>query len=178
MLTLILLGLLLFLGLAVATLWLYGRRGDAGVVRASVTIDRPPHELWSWLTEAERLIAWVGWLEEVRELEPGDADGLGMRQVFVMNDPHLKERVELESVIRTLRLHERVDLDLSARLGFEGSVRYALTEVGDRSTRLDYEGRFRFLRWFARLMEPFVTPQAQRKLDEDLVRLKALAEGR
>lgn len=168
-----------FLGLvALAALWLRGRRSDAGVVRSSVTIHRPPRELWSWLTEAERLLAWVGWLEEIRPVEPGDADGLGARDVFVMNDPQMKELVELYAVTRTLRKYDRIDVDLSARMGFEGSVRYALTDLGDGATRLDCEGRFRFLRWFARLMEPRVTPQAQRQLELDLERLKELAEGR
>lgn len=176
MLPLIVVGLL---GLvALVALWLRGRRSDAGVVRSSITIRRSPRELWSWLTEAERILAWVGWLEEIRTVDPGDADGLGAREVFVMNDPSMKERVEMESFTRTLRKYERIDVDLSAEMGFEASVRYALTDLGDGVSRLDYEGRFRFLRWFARLMEPFVTPQAQRKLDLDLERLRELAEGR
>jgi hypothetical protein len=172
-----LLAILGLLALSTAGLWLYGRREDAGVVRASTTIERSPQDVWTWLTEGERMVAWIDWLREVRPLEPGDGDGVGARDVFVLHDPTTRRDQEIEVTTRTSRKFERIDLDLVAAEDLDGTVRYALTDLGDRRTRLDYEGTFRFRRWFARLTEPLVTPQSRAQLTADLTRLKALAEG-
>jgi hypothetical protein len=39
-------------------------------------------------------------------------------------------------------------------------------------------GLFQFSQWFANLMEPVITPQAEKKMAADLARLKALVESR
>jgi hypothetical protein len=172
--------LLLLLGLLAAGgagVWLYGRREDAGVVRASTVIERSAPDVWTWLTEGERLVAWIDWLREVRALETGDGEGVGAKDVFVLHDPTTQREQQIEVTTRTSRKFERIDLDLAAADGLDGTVRYALTDLGERRTRLDYEGTFRFRRWFARWAEPFVTPQTRLQLAADLARLKALAEG-
>ena len=59
---------------------------------------------------------------------------------------------------------------------FEGDISYRLKEAGENKTALEYDFRYRYETFFARLMEPLITPQAQKKLDGDLARLKQLAE--
>lgn len=60
--------------------------------------------------------------------------------------------------------------------GFDGDIRYVLEEAG-ASTTLRYIGDFRYKPFMLRLLEPLITPSAQRKLEGDLMKLKSVVEA-
>lgn len=167
-----LLGLVLVM---VGVLWVLGRRGDAGRVQASVDVDRPPAEVWAWITEPEKEKAWVSWLVEVK------ADGparVGSHQVWVMEDRNNgNARVQIGSVATAVEPGRRLEVRLSAPGMFTGDAVYALEDLGNGQTRLAVDSRYRYDMAFARLMEPLITPSAKKKFLEDLSRLKTLAES-
>jgi uncharacterized protein YndB with AHSA1/START domain len=161
---------------AAAVLFALGRRADAGRLAAAVEIARPPAEVYAWLTEPDRLTKWVGWLVEVRPVGSGPR-GVGSREVWVMDDPNMKQRLEVQGVLTALDPGRRVSARIELPRGFEGEYTYTLAEAGAGRTRVEHVGTYRYHHWFARLLEPVVTRQAQKKLVEDLARLKSLAEA-
>ena len=42
---------------------------------------------------------------------------------------------------------------------------------------MESTGEYRYTMWMAKLMEPLITPSAQKKEDADLARLKTLVEA-
>jgi uncharacterized protein YndB with AHSA1/START domain len=159
---------------AVIVLLILGRRESAGRMQASIDIARPPSQVFAWLTETDTLLRWVGWLVEVRESGP---PGVGARRVWVMDDPNMNQKVE---VIGDVTAHEppnRLGVRTSMEGGFDGTVTYTLTELGDGRTRLEGTSEWRFHHWFANLLKPVVMRQARRKMRDDLARLKSLVEA-
>jgi uncharacterized protein YndB with AHSA1/START domain len=156
-------------------LWVLGRRADAGRVQASIDVDRPPAEVWAWITDPKKEKAWVSWLVEVREDGPAK---VGSRQVWVMEDRNNgNERVEIASVATSVEPGRRLGVRLSAPGMFTGDAVYTLSDLGNGRTRLATDSRYRYDMAFARLMEPLITPSAKKKFVEDLARLKTLAEA-
>ena len=52
-----------------------------------------------------------------------------------------------------------------------------LEALGPTGTRLSYRGVFQYQHWLAKLLEPIISRSARQKLDEDLARLKQLAQA-
>ena len=167
----------LLMALAIAGLVVAGRRANAGRVRSAIAIDRPAATIWPWLTEPAKLTRWVGWLEEVRELDPGDAEGVGELAIFVMNDPQMKETVEIETRVIAAEAPHRLELRFEAPVGYVGALSYVLEDSGESSTQLICDGRYALVPALARLMEPVVTRQARLKLRGDLARLRDIIHG-
>ncbi|HRC87016.1 MAG TPA: hypothetical protein PK413_15515, partial [Thermoanaerobaculia bacterium] len=111
--------------------------------------------------------------DEIRPLNP-EVQGVGARELFVMSDPNMKGKMEMEVETTVFEPPHHVTVKVGVPKGFTGSVDYLLTDLRGR-TRIDYDGQFRYDHWFARLMEPLVTPQARKKVAEDLDRLVNLA---
>jgi uncharacterized protein (TIGR03067 family) len=156
--------------LGVGTLFGLGLRTDAGVMRSSIEIAAPPATVWPWLTQGERLKAWVGWLVEVRPTGP-------QREVWVMEDRNNgNARVEIEGTSTLEDPPRRLETHTITAGAFEGDQAFKLTDLGGR-TRLDMESRFHFSQWFARLMEPVIAHEAHVKMIDDLARLKTKVEG-
>jgi hypothetical protein len=61
---------------------------------------------------------------------------------------------------------------------FDGEESYKLVDLGNGRTRMEILGRFHYAQWFANLMEPAITPQAEKKMVADVARLKSLVEKR
>jgi hypothetical protein len=59
---------------------------------------------------------------------------------------------------------------------FTGSQTYQLTDLGGARTRVEIASRIRYTSWFARLLEPVLTPSATCKLAQDLATLKTEVE--
>jgi uncharacterized protein YndB with AHSA1/START domain len=140
----------------------------------TVEIARPASEVFAWVTEPARLTRWVGWLDEVRDESPGVV-GVGQRHRWIMDDPNVREQVELFTDTTRYLPPNLVEFDLSAPMGFTGWVRYQLEDLGGR-TRLAYAAEFEYHHWYARLLSPLVTYQAGMKVADDLERLRQLAE--
>jgi len=162
--------------LAVLVLLVLGRRADAGVLNGTVQIARRPEDVFPWLNEPDKLTRWVSGLVEVRSETPGQR-AVGTREVWVMDDPNTKQRVEVGGEITALEPDKLLSVRISMPGAFEGEITYTLTAAGPGLTRVDEAGRFTYHNWFASLIEPILTSQARKKLEGGLARLKEQAEG-
>lgn len=171
--------LLLVLALAVVAvlgLLAAGLRGEAGQVDVTVEIGRPAAIVFPWLHEGDKVKQWVSWLKEVRPLTPVK-NGVGTREIWVMQDANNGNTpMEIVSEGTLYDPPRRMAAKLTARDAFTGGVTYELTESGGRTT-LRYRGSFEYQHWFARLLEPLITPEARKKLVGDLATLKRLVEA-
>lgn len=166
----ILIGVIALLVLAAATLWGMGLRKDAGVMRSTIEIAAPPQVIWEWITESDKVRAWVGWLVEIREVGPH-------HEVWVMEDRNNgNARMEIDGVSTLEDPPRRLQAHTVTAGAFEGEQGFVLTDLGGR-TRLEMTSSFELKQWFARLMMPVVKYSAQAKMVEDLARLKTKAEA-
>jgi uncharacterized protein YndB with AHSA1/START domain len=148
-----------------------GQRHDAGVVRGSVEIARSPEAVWPWLTDPAKLRTWVGWVVEIRNVSTND-------EIWVMEDRNNgNARMEIHASTMALDPPRRIVEHLSVPQSFQGNQEYRLTNLGGGRTRLEVEGHWHYDQWLFSLMEPLVTPEARKKLVEDLERLKSLIES-
>jgi uncharacterized protein YndB with AHSA1/START domain len=160
--------------LAVVTLLILGQRAGAGINRASIEINKPPAQVWTWLEEKDKFKQWVSWTVDVKDSGP---NGVGGKRRVTMKDPNMGgELVYLDSVTRVYEHPKRLEVGVTSPIGFDGTVQYDLEDLGGR-TRLSVVGKFKYHHWFANLLEPLVTPQADEKERADLATLKRLAEG-
>ena len=158
-------------------LMLGGARGESRL-QATIEIARPASVVFDWITDPLRVQSWVGWLVEIQSLTPGDP-AVGSREVWVMEDRNNNnQRMEIASEIISLEKDRSLSARLRAPGGFEGTVSYALEPLGSGHTRLQYVGDYKYEHWLAKLLEPIIARSAQQKLEEDLARLKQLAEAR
>jgi uncharacterized protein YndB with AHSA1/START domain len=163
-----------------AVLLVMGRRANAGVAQASVEISAPPDQLWKWLDDGDRLKQWVSWLVEVKYPDPQKAHGVGASRIWVMKDENnggalmqIVSRFTEYTPPSNLTLHV-ADTDGM----FVGDETYRLVDLGSGRTRLEVRSRAHYNEWFAALLEPLITPAAEKKLVMDVNRLKQLAETR
>ena len=163
-----------FLALAVVVLLILGRRESAGRLQGAIEIDRPPSEVFAWITQKDKLTRWVGWLVDVRENGPL---GKGARRVWVMDDPNMKQTIEIIADVEAYDPPRGLRLHTSMAGGFDGTNTYTLVDLGQGRTRLEADSRFQFQHWVVRLLKPIVAHQARRKMHNDLARLKSLAEA-
>lgn len=168
-------GLLGLVVLCVLGLWLMGMRSGAGRSVHSVVVARPTADVWEWITDPAKVKQWVSWLVEIRTAETGPPR-VGMTEVWVMDDPNMKQQIEIQGRITEVTPLQSLSVAISMPGQFEGSTTYTLTEV-EGGTRLDTDGRFRYTHPLIRLLEPIVTPEADKKMRADLTRLKSLAEA-
>jgi uncharacterized protein YndB with AHSA1/START domain len=160
---------------AVLVLMLMSFRRGAGTMTTVIEIDRPPEVVWPWLTEADKQKQWVSWLVEVKDLTP-DVKGVGKKFAWVMDDPNMKQHVEIVGELIAEEPLRLSTVRLSSEIGFDGTSTWTLTDLGGR-TRFESEGKFRYDKWLYRLMEPMITPQAKKKQELDFAKLKSLVEA-
>jgi len=161
--------------LAVVALLAMGQRTGAGVVAASVSIRRPAAQVFPWLVDAEKNKQWVSWLREIRVISPG-VNGVGAKEVWVMADQNNGGApMEIASESTVYEPPRRLGARLHAADLFDGEVSYELVETnGDTEVRS--HGRYHYHHWFARLLEPVITPEARKKFVADLATLKEKVE--
>lgn len=162
--------LLGLLAVAVAVLMAMGKRSGAGEMNGSIEIARPVPVVKAWLTEPDRLKQWVSWLVEVRKVSP-------TREVWVMedrNNGNQKMEMFVDALEDTPTL---LRANVWAAGSFHGVSQWRLVDLGNNRTRLEQTASFVYDEWFARLLEPLITPAAQKKSDEDLARLKQQIEA-
>jgi len=162
---------------AVAGLWIASNRRDAGRMRASVEIDRAPEEIWPWITEPEQLTQWVGWLAAVQPDTTSPAEGIGHRETWVMDDPKTKGKMSVPGTITLWEPPDQVGVHVEVPGSFDGDVLYTLTDLGNGRTRVEQDGRFHYASRLISLMEPLITPDAMRKMFDDMKRLKDKVEA-
>jgi uncharacterized protein YndB with AHSA1/START domain len=168
------LGLLAF---SLAALWIASNRRDAGRMRASVEIERAPEEIWPWITEPEQLTQWVGWLAEVKPDTTSPDEGIGHRETWVMDDPRSKGKLLVPGTVTLWEPPDQVGVHVEVPGSFSGDVLYTLTDLGNGRTRVEQDGRYTYESRLVSLMEPLLTPDAMRKLFDDMKRLKQKVEA-
>lgn len=162
--------------LAIVVLLALGRRPDAGVNRATIEIARPPAVVWSWLSEPEKLKQWVDWLVAV-ESDTTSPSGVGHREVWVMDDPNMKQQMRLPATVTAVDPPRSMSAHIAEPGSFDGDVSYTLEDLGNDRTRVTQLSRFKYTNPLYVLLEPLVTPEAQKKADSDFAKLKARAEA-
>lgn len=169
--------LVALLVLAVFGLFIASNRRDAGRLRGNVEIDRPLETVWAWLSEPDKLTQWVGWLEAIEPDTTTVAEGIGHREWWVMNDPHLQDKLRIPGEITVWDPPNRIGVHIDMPGMMTGDVLYSLTALPNGRTRFEQDGRFRYENKWAALMEPLATPDAMKKLVDDMRRLKQKVEA-
>jgi len=139
----------------------------------SVEIAAAPDEVFPWLAASERRCAWMGALTESEPLTDGSPEvGSRFRDVF----EDLGQRVELEAEIVELDPPHAMTVHLVSKV-FDATSSQRLEELEGGRTRLTAVIETDYKQRTARLAAPVVTRRAQKRLEEDLARLKELVEG-
>ncbi len=165
--------------LAVCLLGLFiaSNRRDAGRMRGNIEIERSPEQVWAWMTEPSKLTQWVLYLHEVKPDSTTPPDGIGHREVWIMDDPRMKGKLPVPGTITLWEPPNQMGVHIEVPNTFEGDVLYKLTELPNGHTKVEQDGRFKYLDKFAALMEPVVTPEAMHKMVADMQRLKSKIEA-
>ena len=138
----------------------------------SVEIAAPPALIFPWLAASERRCEWMGALTESEPLTEG-APEVGSRFRDVFED--LGRRVELEAEIVELDPPRAMTVQLVSDV-FDATSSQRLEELAGGRTRLTAVIETEYKQRTARLAAPVVTRHAQRRLEQDLARLKKLVE--
>jgi len=162
--------------IAVAVLFALGHRANAGQIHVSAELNASPEQLWPWLNASDKVKQWVSWLAEVRQDRP--TTGVGTKQIWVMHDANNGGKpMEIEGTYTEYLPPTRLTVQVSSAGSFDGQQTYRIQNLGGGRTRLDIDGRYHYSQWFAELLEPLITPAAEKKLVEDVARLKSLVES-
>jgi uncharacterized protein YndB with AHSA1/START domain len=169
--------LVVLLAVTLLGLFIASNRRDAGRMRGNIEIERSPEQVWVWMTEPGKLTQWVGWLSEVKPDSTTPAQGIGHREVWIMDDPRMKEKLPVPGTITVWEPPNQMGVHIEVPHMFEGDVLYKLTELPNGHTKVEQDGRIKYLDKFAALMEPMVTPEAMHKMVADMQRLKSKVEA-
>jgi uncharacterized protein YndB with AHSA1/START domain len=161
-------------GVSLVVLLVMGRREDAGRVVAAIDIERSPEQVFRYVREPEMVKRWVSWLVDIQST----GEGVGAKDTWVMEDPNMGgEKVIIHAVFTEWEPPRKMKVQMESPIGFSGVQEYRLVPLGPNRTRFEIDAKYEYEGWMTRLMEPLVTPQARKKLNQDLQRLKKLAES-
>lgn len=160
--------------LFIGVMTLLSLRPNAGRNDYTILIDRPPAEVFPWITEPYRLTRWVDGLESSIPVSGDSAiRGAKSRETILVNGKRYTFISEIVAIKRDTLMVVRI---VSEPPGFSVNATYELSPA-DAGTRLHYSGRADYASAFGRAMEPIVTPQSQGKVESDMKRLKELIES-
>lgn len=126
--------------------------------------------VFRFITEPECLMRWVGDLKSTRR-ESSGALREGTRSVDEVES--FGHTMDVRTEVVRLEPGRSVELSLSSR-AFDGTANY-LIEPSESGVRLSVRGDVRF-KGIYKMTGPMMAPAMQKKLEQDLARLKALAE--
>ena len=137
--------------------------------RHTVAIPSPPEAVFPWLLEEDKVPRWTGDLEAYEVLGGGPlAQGSRVRQVLTVSG----QRVELELELTRYDPPREAESHFGIS-GLDVEVTYALAAVnGGSELTQTLEGKASSFK--ARMLLPVVQPRLERKLTEDLERLREL----
>jgi len=136
---------------------------------STVTVARPPAEVFPFLLEADKVPRWMSGLEAYEPLSPGPLGvGSRIRQALSVSGQQLRFELEITAL----------DPPRTAVLRFEGSGFKAANEyavaAAPAGTTVTWAITGDATSLKARLIAPMVQAKLQEKLDGDLARLRAL----
>ena len=162
------------IAVVVVVLTILSRRPNAGRNDYTIAIDRPPSEVFPWLTEPYRLTRWINGLESSTPIVGNSAvRGAKSREVILVSGNRYTMITEITDVKRDTLLSVNIT---SEPKGYTVNAIYQLAATATGTT-LHYTGQADYEGVFARMMEPIVTPQAQKIVEGDMNRLKQLIES-
>jgi carbon monoxide dehydrogenase subunit G len=139
---------------------------------STVTIAKPPAEVFPWLVDDDKVPQWMSGLDVYEPLEPGPLHpGSKIRQELSVSGQHL--RFELE--VAELDAPRRAVLRFEGS-GFRAANEYTVSEAAD-GARVSWVVNGETTSFKAKLIAPMVQAKLQEKHDGDLARLRALLEG-
>ena len=131
----------------------------------SVTLPRPPEEVFPWLFEQDKVPQWTGNLEEY-EAPATVGQGTHVRQVLNISG----QRVDLDLEL-TRYDPPRAAESRFAFTGVDVVITYALAPNGG-GTELTQTLEAKASGFKARMLVPMVQPRLEKKLTEDLEKLR------
>ena len=138
---------------------------------STVTIGRPPAEVFPWLVDADKVAQWMSGLERYEPLEPGPLRvGSRIAQRLSVSGYAL----EFELTVAELDAPRRARLTFSGS-GFDAANEYVVTPV-DGGAQVSWVVSGDTTSFKAKLVAPMVQAKLQEKQDGDLGRLRLLLE--
>jgi uncharacterized protein YndB with AHSA1/START domain len=171
--------LIILLLLVAVVLWFAARRGDRGYISKEVTIDRPAATVYRWITTDELLRRWISDLTKLERIP--STGGVSSSNVVYRIDEMIANR-PVAIKVRIVRAIQNQDLQLSIRSanepgeGFSSEAEFKLLPNADY-TQLVFTLQTNFQSLSDQMLEPILTYLTQKKLEEDLTRLKFMVEA-
>jgi uncharacterized protein YndB with AHSA1/START domain len=165
--------------LAIAILWLVGMRSGHDHIIAEVQIDRSAPQVFRYLTDDDLVKKWISGLVEIKSTAT-PADGSQFGRKYQVGEVYEGERVDMEMTVTRFEKDRALSLYIVSlgdpSDGFTETGDYTLAEENGK-TRLRFEVQTKYLGFVPRLLEPFITHAATKKLNEDFRRMKQLVEA-
>ncbi len=137
-----------------------------------LTIQRPPAEVFAWLTDEKHQSEWDATSIEMVPDPPGPwHTGLRFHEVRKMGG----RNTPVESRIATFEKDKRFEIESLTGPEWHGTWLFSPTDSG-AATRLQFRGQLTF-KGFMRLMEPMIGGQFKKQLDKNFAKLKLILEG-
>jgi uncharacterized protein YndB with AHSA1/START domain len=157
-------------------LYVAGSREGAGRNVVRVEIDRPPQQVFRHVENVDLLKGWTG-AKEIERLTPPPAQkGSRFRVVSVVRGTRTEVVSEITTLERGRRLAFAARTPPGAAAAFAQPAEYTLQERDGR-TVLTVVIDTRYEGFLLRLLEPFITPGAQKELTRQLAALKSQTES-
>lgn len=165
--------------LPAVTLMIMGHRANAGTSHLALEINAAPDQVWTWLDDGDKLKQWISWMVEVKYPNPEKARAVGGKRVWMMRDENNGgAMMQLAGTFTEYAPPSLMTFQMADSEGlFTGETSYRLIDLGGGRTRMEVTMHAHYNQWFANLMEPLITPAAEKKLKMDAQRLKSLAEA-
>jgi len=142
------------------------------MIRAALSlfIDRPPEEVFAFLTKPENHRSWDTLSIEMEQIEPGPwRAGMRFREVRRIG----RRNVEIYSHVAAIEPSRRMDIESETGPPFKGYWRFEPEGAG---TRLRYRAEMQ-LSGPMRLVEPLLTVAFRRQLRTNFTHLKRVLEA-
>jgi carbon monoxide dehydrogenase subunit G len=138
---------------------------------STVTIAKPPAEVFPWLVDADKVPQWMSGLQVYEPLEPGPLHrGSRIRQELTVSGQHLRWELDVAELDPPRRAVLRFEGS-----GFKAANEYAVADApGGSAVTWVISGDTTSFK--ARLIAPMVQAKLQEKLETDLARLRAVME--
>jgi uncharacterized membrane protein len=140
----------------------------------TVVVERPPDEVFAFLTDLSSLPEWQSGAVEVRQLEPKPSFGVGTKYVQVLK--FLGKQFEATIEVTEYEPGQRFSIKtLSGPIPFQVEHTLEPSNGGGTNVRVTLEGEPGGL---FKIAEPLVMRNAQRQVANDFATLKRLVEAR
>jgi carbon monoxide dehydrogenase subunit G len=138
----------------------------------SVEIPRPPAEVFPWLLEEDKVPRWTGHLERYERVDGGPlGQGSKVRQVLDVSGRTIDVTLEVTGYQPPSGAQTRFSTN-----GIDVVSSYALEAAG-AGTRLTQSIEAKPSGLSARMLVPVIQPRLEKKLTEDLERLRTELAG-